>query len=376
MSRTVNICDVCLLIMGQSPDSASYNKEKKGLPFYQGNADFGEINPIPTTWCTQPKKIAETGDILISVRAPIGDMNIANETCCIGRGLTAIRLMDDKKLDKEYLYCYLESIVEYLQNCGTGATFKAISKKVLEGINIPCPSLDKQIEIATTIKNIKNAKRIKQQEIAELDELVKSKFIEMFGDPVENPYGLCMFELGKRCEIITGNTPSRADEKNYGDYIEWIKSDNINTPYTYLTQAKEYLSEQGFKKGRFVESGAILMTCIAGSIGCIGNVAITDRAVTFNQQINAIVPKQDKIWFLYWLVILSKEIIHSPITKSLKAILSKGQLSELKFPFPSVEQQEIFSIFAENIDKAKDVVRKQIADLQELLEKKMDEYFN
>ena len=74
-----NICEIYTLFMGHTTDSKSYNKDKNGIPFYQGNADFGEEHPTPTVWCTAPKKIARKGDILISVRAPIGDMNIANE---------------------------------------------------------------------------------------------------------------------------------------------------------------------------------------------------------------------------------------------------------------------------------------------------------
>ena len=82
--------DVCEINMGQSPDSSSYNKEGRGIPFFQGNADFGERNPVTRVWCDAPSKIANANDILISVRAPIGAVNYAAETCCIGRGLAAI----------------------------------------------------------------------------------------------------------------------------------------------------------------------------------------------------------------------------------------------------------------------------------------------
>ena len=81
------LTEYCTLNMGQSPDSKTYNTQGKGLPFYQGNADFGETHPITHVWCSAPVKVAEDGDILISVRAPIGAMNMAVERCCIGRGL-------------------------------------------------------------------------------------------------------------------------------------------------------------------------------------------------------------------------------------------------------------------------------------------------
>ena len=83
--------DVSEIIMGQSPPGSTYNKDGIGLPFFQGKTNFGEKYPEPTTWCSEPKKIALKDDILISVRAPVGPTNWAKEECCIGRGISAIR---------------------------------------------------------------------------------------------------------------------------------------------------------------------------------------------------------------------------------------------------------------------------------------------
>ena len=197
----------------------------------------------------------------------------------------------------------------------------------------------------------------------------------MFGDPVENPKGWDKRPLSDECEIITGNTPSRKKPNYYGDFIEWIKSDNINTPNALLTPAAESLSEEGLKVGRSVEKDCILMTCIAGSIGCIGNVSVTDRKVAFNQQINGIIPNKNNVWFLYVLFDLSKSYIQSTVTMALKGILSKGQLSKIEFIFPPIELQNEFAEFVKLTDKSKFIVQKQIEDLQELLDSKMDEYF-
>ena len=159
------------------------------------------------------------------------------------------------------------------------------------------------------------------------------------------------------------------------EFIEWIKSDNINTPFTLLTNAQECLSEIGFQKCRFVEAGSLLMTCIAGSINCIGNVAISNRRVAFNQQINAIVPEEDEVLYLYWLMLLSKPIIHHTINKSLKGILSKGQLSEISFPFPPREIQKQFVAFATQIDKSRLAIQKSLDETQLLFDSLMQKYF-
>ena len=179
------LTEYCTLNMGQSPDSKTYNTQGKGLPFYQGNADFGETHPITRVWCSAPVKVAEEGDILISVRAPIGAMNMAVERCCIGRGLAALTPIRNK-CSKQFLYYALQSKVDSLIAQGTGSTFKAISKKVLEATRIPAYSTIEQEQIAETIGHVDNTIAVRRKQLALLDQLVKSRFIELFGDPIKN----------------------------------------------------------------------------------------------------------------------------------------------------------------------------------------------
>lgn len=172
-----NLNEVCMINMGQSPDSSSYNDKKEGLAFYQGNADFGEIHPTTRVWCNNPIKIAEKDDILISVRAPIGSMNIANEKCCIGRGLASIKPIDKNECNQNYLYYFLESKVPYMQSKGTGSTFKAINKGILTSLQIKLPNIREQEKISSIISKIKAQIHNKKLQIRKYDELVKSQFI-------------------------------------------------------------------------------------------------------------------------------------------------------------------------------------------------------
>ena len=276
-------------------------------------------------------------------------------------------------LDVDYL-CY--SLMFYdVTGLVNGATRQKLTQADMRKMEIPLPPLDEQRKIAAVLDKVSDLIAKRHQQLDKLDEMVKARFAEMFGDPVGNPMGWEKIALGKRCDIVTGNTPSRADPENYGNFIEWIKSDNINTPAVLLTEAQEYLSETGFHKCRFVEAGSLLMTCIAGSINCIGNVAVTDRRVAFNQQINAIVPKQDDVLYLYWLMLLSKPAIHSTINMALKGILSKGQLSEMAFPFPPLELQNQFSVFVKKTEKTKATISRSLENLETLKKALMQEYF-
>ena len=185
--KYLTLDDVCLLNMGQSPDSSTYNEVGEGLPFYQGNADFGERYPQCRIWCSEPTKIAEKEDVLISVRAPIGALNEAREKCCIGRGLAAIRPKGG--LNKDFLYYFLLSKKSYLISKGTGSTFKAISKNVLRELTIPVPTLqeqEKQSGILNTLWRVICKRRTQQ---AKLDELINCRFVEMFGTYPANEKG-------------------------------------------------------------------------------------------------------------------------------------------------------------------------------------------
>ncbi len=129
--------EVTTIVMGQSPDSSTYNKEGIGLPFFQGKVDFGLRHPKPSTWCSAPSRTAEPGDILMSVRAPVGDVNIATEKCCIGRGISAIRAA--ARAYNEFLFYCLLHHKTGLDSLGTGATFKAINKDTLYSFEIRLP---------------------------------------------------------------------------------------------------------------------------------------------------------------------------------------------------------------------------------------------
>lgn len=180
--------DVCCITMGQSPSSNSYNDNGEGIPFFQGNADFGERYPVTRKWCSAPMKIAKSGDILISVRAPIGAVNYAKEDCCIGRGLAALT-PDKLKVYSEFIYWLLKGKKIELNNRGTGSTFKAINKKILEEIQIPVIALEKQKEYSEILESIYKIICVRTLELQKLNELIKARFVEMFGTYPANEKG-------------------------------------------------------------------------------------------------------------------------------------------------------------------------------------------
>lgn len=145
--------NVATLIMGQSPPSSTYNKKGIGLPFLQGKAEFGEIYPSPDIYCSEPIKIAEKNDVLLSVRAPVGEVNIAPFKCCIGRGLSSIRTKNGR-LHYRFLFYYLKFTSKRFEALSMGSTFKAIRKREIENYKIPLPPFVEQQKIAEILFTI------------------------------------------------------------------------------------------------------------------------------------------------------------------------------------------------------------------------------
>ena len=319
-------------------------------------------------------KSVPANTVIMSFKLSLGKTAITQEPVYTNEAIMAFIPTEKYAVLPDYFY-YLFSAKDWTKGTNRAVMGTTLNKATLSAVSITVPPIDEQRKIAAILYKVSDLIAKRRQQLDKLDEMVKARFVEMFGDPVENPMGWEKLALGKRCDIVTGNTPSRAEPENYGNFIEWIKSDNINTPAVLLTEAQEYLSETGFHKCRFVEAGSLLMTCIAGSINCIGNVAVADRRVAFNQQINAIVPKQDDVLYLYWLMLLSKPAIHSTINMSLKGILSKGQLSEMTFPFPPLELQNQFAVFVKKTEKTKANISRSLEKLETLKKALMQEYF-
>ena len=146
------IGDVCEVILGQSPLSSTYNDEGLGLPFFQGSGEFGEISPTVKKWCNRPRKIAENGDVLLSVRAPVGPTNICQGRSAIGRGLAAIRYPFPG--GHKFLFYFFKSIENVVSQSGTGSTFSAITKSEVNSIRLQLPPLPEQHRIVTKIEEL------------------------------------------------------------------------------------------------------------------------------------------------------------------------------------------------------------------------------
>ena len=194
--RMVALEEIVTITAGQSPPGSTYNEDGFGLPFFQGKADFGEVHPTVRKWCSAPKKIAEAGDILLSVRAPVGPTNIAAERCCIGRGLVGIRPNSDKTVLRDFVHWAIKRREPHLVAKAQGSTFAAIRQNDLKSLLIPLPPLEEQRRIVDILNRAARIERLRARAAERLREFVPALFVKMFGDPVQNPMGWRIEPLG------------------------------------------------------------------------------------------------------------------------------------------------------------------------------------
>ncbi|MDQ8940484.1 restriction endonuclease subunit S [Acinetobacter baumannii] len=338
--------DICTIQIGKTPSRHENDFWRDGTHAWLSIADMNQGRYLTTTKeCITDLgvrasniKLIPKNTLVLSYKLSIGKVGITQKPMYTNEAIASLTELDPQ-IDINYLYWALQHI-DLLENADRAAMGKTLNKAKLSEVKIPLPPLPEQRRIASILDQADELRQKRQQAIEKLDQLLQATFIDMFGDPVSNPKGWDLYKLSDLGSISTGNTPSRDDADNFGNYLEWIKSDNLNNDEDYATTATEYLSEKGAKKGRVVPEGSILVTCIAGSFDCIGNLAMVDRKVSFNQQINSITPNDTVVLeFLYYLMKISKPIIQNASTNSMKGMISKSKFSEILLPIPSKEKQ-------------------------------------
>ena len=277
MIESASLGEVATVISGQSPPGESYNEEGFGLPFFQGKADFTETYPTTRKWCTAPRKIAESGDILMSVRAPVGPTNIARERCCIGRGLAAIR-PDESVALRDFIHWVLRSLEPKLSRKGQGSTLSAIGKKDILTLKIPLPSIDKQRRIADILNRAARIERLSVQAATDFRVFVSALFIKMFGDPIGNPMRWDRQRLGDISEVQGGLQVSK---KRSVHHLEkpYLRVANVLRGQLFLKEIKRIrITDRELARVR-LRRGDLLVVEGHGNATEIGRVAVWDGSV-------------------------------------------------------------------------------------------------
>ncbi|MEM2294122.1 MAG: restriction endonuclease subunit S [Nitrososphaerota archaeon] len=343
--------EIANIIMGQSPPSNTYNDKGNGLPFIQGKLEFGEIYPSPVMYCSKPIKIAEPGDVLVSVRAPVGDVNISPYRLCIGRGLAAIRF-NSKKASSWFYFYYLQRVKNFLENLGKGSTFKAINKDDLENLIVSLPPLREQQGIVEVLSAVDLAIQRVDEAIVRAERLKKGLMQQLLTKGIghkefkETPIGKIpkdweLSELGEIIEVFDDKRVPLSEmerSKRKGPYpycgatgiIDWIDGYIFDGEYVLLV-------EDGGPFGKFEEKAYIMS----------GKFWVNNHA----HVLKAVKDKGSNHFLLYLLNYLD---LNSYIVGSTRKKLNQEHMKQITIPRPPVEEQRRIAEVLTSID---DVLR-------------------
>ncbi len=347
------------IIMGQSPPSTSYNTSGLGLPFFQGKTDFGMLYPTVRKWCSAPIKTAKKNDILMSVRAPVGDVNICQEESCIGRGITAIR---SKALcDYKYLFYHLISQKDKIDSYGTGAIFKSINKTILSKLKIVFPPPPEQKKIASILFKIQQAIELQDKIIEKTKELKKSTMEFLFthglrGEKIKQTEIGPIPESWEITKIKNYYTfTKKPKDLNYKKYkkIAFIPMELISN-IGIFSERYIFKESSNISSGTYFEEGNLLLSkitpCFENEKQCIP----LNIPSGFGMATTEVIPIKDfpnKSNIAYLFYYLLKPNVRNHIASKMEGATGRQRvptkvIKELNIPFPPLpEQENITNIF-------------------------------
>lgn len=293
-------------------------------------------------------KVVHTGEFAYNPsRVNVGSIDyLHREDPVVISPMYVVFEIDDDLLDKDYLLYFLtgELGLAWINHMTAGSVRDTLKFSDLCRIEIPLPALLEQRRITDILRRVSKLNQLRRRANKRASDLLPTLFYDLFGDPVANRHGWSTRPLHQFGEIATGNTPPRSHPEYYGDYIDWVKSDDLGSVTGIIGPTAERLSDEGARRGRVVPRGSTLVTCIAGSLDSIGKTGLADRAVAFNQQINAITPNPDtNPHFLYALITVSQPLIQAKSTKGMKKIINKGRFETVQLVAPPREEQDRFA---------------------------------
>ena len=345
--ETVELKSIADVTMGQSPKSDFYNENYEGMPFLQGNKTFGDKYPSFELHTTSIKKVAKKNSVLMSVRAPVGDLNIASEDICIGRGICAIWM---KNNNNEFLYYLLKANISQLINRESGTVFGSINKRDIETFKIKAPKDPKiQLKIMTILKDIdekielcknvnNNLENFKSTALGEIPENWSVQSIEEFVDDMKN-----------------GGTPKRGESDFWDNgHIPWLKTGEINN--NIIIKSEEYITKSGLKNSsaKLLPKNSIILALYGK--GTAARIGLLKIEATTNQACCAMICNDfNKTMYLYLFLLVNQKEIENLATGSVQQNLSKDLIANLNLIIPPEEIirnlpfKEIYNSIANNI---------------------------
>ena len=271
------LADIAIVTMGQSPKSEYYNVSGEGIPFLQGNRTFGRKYPTFDTYTTIAPRVAECGDVIMSVRAPVGELNITPSKVCLGRGVCSLRM---KNGNQEFLYYLMKYYVSRLLEKESGTVFGSVNRNDIEGLDIDIPEnaetqnkitellsiLDRKIELNTEINH-----NLHHQAKCIFDYYYKSASEQL--------------RFTELIHVLGGGTPKTGNADYWNGDIPFFTPKDVGSPYAFQTE--KYITKQGLEhcNSRLYPKNTSFVT----ARGTVGKVSLAGKPMSMNQSCYALV---------------------------------------------------------------------------------------
>lgn len=380
--RRVRLGDVCEVVSGSTP--------KTNIPeYWDGDKDWitpAELSDDSYVINDSVRKITDLGvqktglkafpkgTVILSSRAPIGKVAIAGKSMYCNQGFK--NLICSEAIIPEYLYWYLKGNTEYLNSLGRGATFKEISKKIVENIEIALPDKERQEHAVAVLVKCWEVMQKRKAELTQLDELIKARFVEMFGDQGDNPLGFEVGTLKDVADIYLGltHTPTYVDSGRPFLSVRDISSGTIDFSNCHYITEEEF---QSLPKGARPMANDLIF-CRVGTIG--KPVIVPEGIPEFGSFVSiGFLRKKENVLNEYlksWMEdpFFMKQV-YDNVAGASQINLNTGWLKNFRIIVPPLDLQKQFAAFVEQVDKSKVIVQKALDEAQLLFNSLMQQYF-
>ncbi len=377
--------DVCTVVSGTTPKTSNPD-------FWDGDLNWitpAELSEDTVVVCESKRKITlkgvqscglspiPAGAVILSSRAPIGKTAIAGTEMYCNQGFK--NLICSESIFNKYLFWFLRCNTEYLNSLGRGATFKEISKAIVEDIDIPLPDLPTQRRIAATLDKVSGGIALCKQMLADLDELVKSQFVEMFGDPASNPKKWPIMSLKDVCTKLTDGTHFSPEAFPTGQY-KYITAKNIKADgfdFSNVTYLPENIHRSIYTRCN-PEKGDVLYIKDGATTG-IAMINTLDEEFSLLSSVALLKYNRSLLTGEYLKALMNYPTFYRQMRLNMGGAaitrLTVKKICDTDIMVAPLEQQIRFAEFAEQSDKSKLAVQQQLAELETLKKSLMQEYF-
>ena len=383
MSKAVKLGEIGNFVSGGTPSRKHPEYFEGSIPWVSTPAlNGGMIDEADAVQMITEQAIASSAtkllpprSLLIGVRVGVGKTAVNLVPMCTNQDIVAITGVDESLWDIRYVSYAVQAKSSYLVSQKQGATITGITSKLLKGVEIQQRSIEDQRCCVRMLDSVKDRIKDASDGIEKLDELVKSRFVEMFGDPIENPKQLPIMRIDEIADVQTGATPLRSNAAYYGGSIPWVKTGEVAAGL--LEEAEETITELALQETncKLFPAGTILVA-MYGQGDTRGKAAILRYAAATNQACAAILLNEeyDADFILAQLNLRYKDLRSRSLGGN-QQNLSLKIIKAYELIVPSTEQQREFMAFVQQIDKLKFETQQAIEKLQLLYDSLAQEYF-